>query len=405
MHVLRALAVPFALLVACSDPPTATAPAGDATADAGVTLDGSAQETAAADAKPADGSGDAGANTDGDAAADLDATADANRGADTAETEATADIAGEADAAGDGLAALDSGADLDVAADAVAEVAADSGPEAIVDTVSDAAADPASEVADAAADAVPDAGSDASAEVAADALVDVAVDAALVEVAAEVSVEIPPGCADNTREGFLDKKKYPLVAACAGAWDIAGIHKGNPACGRKAGNTGVNAPGKGCNVEDLCAEGWHVCYGAKDLKERNPEGCGGILDGGGMSPAFFLARTSSTGAFNCSQDSTKFGDPGTSNDLFGCGDLGCGIDFKTYPSCDPLNRASHDLCKGLRNDLNCGDWCSHLGKFPGQKNTWDCGKNAPTNEANLVVKSDPLVQGGVLCCVDFISKP
>jgi hypothetical protein len=209
------------------------------------------------------------------------------------------------------------------------------------------------------------------------------------------------GCSDDSREGFLDKAKFPLLAACQGAWTIKGIHHGVPACKREGGNDGKNAKGVGCNVEDLCAEGWHVCYGAKDVLERNPHGCNDIDAGAQPGPKFFLARTSSTGAFNCSQDSTKFGSPGTSNDLFGCGTLGCGLNPKTYPSCKPLNRASHDVCKGLRNDKNCGAWCQHLGKFPGEPNVWDCGKST-TLEANNVIKSDPTRQGGVLCCSDSL---
>ena len=199
----------------------------------------------------------------------------------------------------------------------------------------------------------------------------------------------------------MDVQTYPMVAACQGAWTVKGIHHGTPACGRHGGNDGTNAAGNGCNVEDLCAEYWHVCYGAKDVLERNPHGCTDIAAGAPAGPKFFLARTSSTGAFNCSQDSTKFGTPGTSNDLFGCGNLGCPLDLKTYPTCNPLNIASHDTCKGLRNDKNCGSWCAHLGKFAGEPNTWDCGTST-TLEANNVVKSDPTRQGGVLCCSDSI---
>ncbi|MCO4763357.1 MAG: hypothetical protein KC502_17705, partial [Myxococcales bacterium] len=31
------------------------------------------------------------------------------------------------------------------------------------------------------------------------------------------------GCADGTREGFLDMKKYSKLAACSGAWSVPGI--------------------------------------------------------------------------------------------------------------------------------------------------------------------------------------
>ena len=412
-------------LPACSDPPPATAASsgGDASsADSGggaVTTDTSqladsvkaAEDGGGADSAVADTPADTAANVDTGTVSAADSLPDtpvdsmADSVADSV-SDAGSDIVADpvadtvADTVPDAGGVADAGTDLDAAAETVFDAAADT---ALGPDTGSVAEPPADAGAPADVDAAADASAPADSEVVADGAVDSAADVSA-DTAADTAAPAQIGCSDGAREGFLDKTKYPLVAGCTGAWDIPGIHKGAPACGRKAGNTGSNAAGKGCNVEDLCADSWHVCYGAKDLKERNPLGCAGILDDGGQSPAFFLARSSSTGAFNCSQDSTKFGDPGTSNDLFGCGDLGCGIDFKTYPTCDPLNRASHDICKGLRNDLGCGDWCSHLGKFAGQKNTWDCGKNT-TNEANVVVKVDPLVQGGVLCCADFLKTP
>ena len=258
------------------------------------------------------------------------------------------------------------------------------------------------------------------------------------------------GCADGTREAFLDEKAFPKIAACGGAWDIKGIHHGTPKCNREAGNDGKNKDGKGCNVEDLCADGWRVCYGKKDVLDRNPDGCARIMDGV-KEPGFFLARTSSTGAFNCSQDSTKFGDPGTVNDLFGCGNLGCGTTQGTCTGnkkgcdpatdcatcaagdkctdktackasvCFPLNRASHDLCKTLKKMPNCTctftdpakktvqcspssggcGWCRPVNYYEKLNNTtypaaWDCGTNGSKEAVNVVKKHAAL--GGVLCC-------
>lgn len=372
-----------ALAVCACSTPAAPAPVADAAAEVafqGVDAGATAQDTAP----------DAATAGAADTGQDVSALADSTGPAD-AVLDAAAVVDAVADAAPEIPADVAMGADVAKGADAVADAVTDSD----AGTAQDAASDSIVQ-ADAAVDAAPDAAADAPGDAAADVQVDAAADVVMSQPGL--------GCADGTREAFLDVLKYPAAAACAGAWDIPGIHAGVPACGRKAGNDGQNAPGKGCNVEDLCAEGWHVCFGAADLKDRNPLGCGGIMDGGAKGPAFYLARTSSTGAFNCSQDSTKFGGPGTSNDLFGCGDLGCGISFTQYPSCDPLHKASHDLCKGLRNDLGCGDWCAHLGKFPGQQNTWDCGKDT-VNEANKVVKSDPTTQGGVLCCADTLKAP
>ncbi len=241
------------------------------------------------------------------------------------------------------------------------------------------------------------------------------------------------GCSDGTRGGFLDHIKFPRLAACQGAWTVKGAHNTTAACKRASGNDGKNPKGTGCNVTDLCASGWHVCFGKVDVLSRNPTGCLNIMDGVKTGPAFYLARTSSTGAFDCSQDSTKFGGPGTSDDLFGCGNLGCQMvqgkcttgslncdplkKCSTCPAgqsclnksvckpekCYPLTTASHNLYKCLRNDKGCGSWCNHLGKYPSLKNTWSCDDKssiASKNEANAILKVDPNSQGGVLCCED-----
>jgi hypothetical protein len=153
---------------------------------------------------------------------------------------------------------------------------------------------------------------------------------------------------------------------------------------------------------------------------------------GGTPGQFFLARTSSSGAFNCAPDT--IGAPASSNDLFGCGDLGCPANEE---SCYPLQVGSHDKCKSLNykptssctcmyageldpdntkyvegdmetvvcqpNSGGCG-WCQPLDYFAylldeELPETWDCGTNT-TDEANQVVKTGPEL-GGVLCCKDL----
>ena len=252
--------------------------------------------------------------------------------------------------------------------------------------------------------------------------------------------------------------------AVNGVNSVGGIHTVTPACNREAGNSGLNPLGTGCNLSDLCAQGWHVCYGAVDVLDRNPLGCGGIMECA-QSPAFFLARTSSVGAFDCSQDSTKFGGPGTSNDLFGCGDLGCpttlgkcgggkncdplndckdclpGMSCQDQTdcspkSCFPLTLGSHDLCKSIKVKPGCNcdflpddpatpedeslevkcapssggcGWCKTVNYWNKKlglslQNNWNCGSST-TNEANNVIKTDPETQGGVLCCMDVVAAP
>jgi len=47
------------------------------------------------------------------------------------------------------------------------------------------------------------------------------------------------GCADGTREGFIDATRFPDVAACAGGW--------------------VQDLDVSTSASALCAAGWHVC--------------------------------------------------------------------------------------------------------------------------------------------------
>jgi hypothetical protein len=155
----------------------------------------------------------------------------------------------------------------------------------------------------------------------------------------------------------------------------------------------LNPTGDGCTVSDLCGPGWRVCYGRDDVLLRNPGGCEGVMNGA-EDPVFFTTQMSSTGAFECATGDTA------TNDLFGCGNLGCNFSSNATAQelCAPLIMSSHDLCKGLRNDGGCGDWCNHLGKYPALQNVWNCGSST-TEEALNVTKSG-LGQGGVLCCVD-----
>lgn len=174
-----------------------------------------------------------------------------------------------------------------------------------------------------------------------------------------------------------------------------------------------------------------MCLGRADVENRTNTGCDEIMTGAD-SPAFFLTRTSSGGAMDCSPDTV--GLPVNNNDLFGCGDLGCPA---TLATCEPLTQASHDLCKSIRNKPTssctcyfygelpvtssyyvegdfehvrcepnsggCG-WCKPLDYFNKllgvyHPDVWNCGSDG-NNEALNVLKTDPFQQGGVLCCKD-----
>ena len=231
------------------------------------------------------------------------------------------------------------------------------------------------------------------------------------------------GCSDGTREGFIDLIRFNNLAACGGAWSVPGIHHNVPACGRQSGNTGANKAGTGCNLEDLYAEGWHVCLGRGDVMTRSDYGCNGILDGVNQNePALFITRTSSRGSLLCDPDTV--GVPLNMNDIFGCGNFGC---YATGGDCDPLKLSSHNLCSALRNNCGCkrngdgsvtcpgysgGDSCygggvgHSLDYFAALNDksyspAWDCGNDSSgTQEARDIVKSIPDQQGGVMCCKD-----
>jgi len=231
------------------------------------------------------------------------------------------------------------------------------------------------------------------------------------------------GCADGSREGYVDAFAYPAIASCGGAWDIAGVYNDGPACDRAAGNDGTNADGVGCNVEDLCAPGWHVCNGPNDVDIRTGGlGCTdavaadypnygtgdlGIYDDRTTPPtpitlppggAFFMTQASGSGVGVC-EDQVN-GVPVWFNDVFGCGNMG----RPSSSNCAPLNRFGHNLCTGLQDFIWSGSHdldnpATDYGYDTLESWAWAC-PGSGTNEANQVTKRYPDRQGGVICCKD-----
>jgi hypothetical protein len=214
------------------------------------------------------------------------------------------------------------------------------------------------------------------------------------------------GCADGTREGFVDVNVFPVIAGCSGGFDIPGVVAENPgtapncpsvttydtvdpACCRRGGNTGPNPEGIGCNVADLCAVGWHVCEGADDIIRHSPGGCtAGTAPGD--PPLFFVTRQSSNGCGDCATGNRT--DPGcngagcttgcaptarTTNDVFGCGNFGA-----TSPliQCGPIDRFSQNLCSGL----------------PGSN--WSCQDDGSGLCEAFTIVHLGAAFGGALCC-------
>jgi len=180
------------------------------------------------------------------------------------------------------------------------------------------------------------------------------------------------GCSDGTREYYADAAAQPKIAGCSGAWSILGVTTPasmQPACNRVSGNSSANPTGMGCNVEDLCAEGWYVCHGAMDVKAHSATGlCDPFADPN--SPQLFITRQVQDMNGNCSA-------PPDMNNVTGCGVV---IGAAPAGGCDPLNRR-------LRI-YDC--WPDPV---------WFCGADMSFGniEASVVRKDGP-ERGGVLCC-------
>lgn len=195
-----------------------------------------------------------------------------------------------------------------------------------------------------------------------------------VPVPFDVAIDRSPsaqGCADATREGFVDIPMFPALAACAGAWSIAGLRPDPPVtCDRAAGDDGTLPGGGGCTATDLCAAGWHVCRTQVEVYDRlqvSDRTCGLL---GAEENTLFVTAQSGNGA-TCDGTGT--------NDVFGCGTYGPAAP----KACAPLDRFSDNMCLGIQS---VGGWeCLNAG-----------------SEVTTIRKSDPTSGGGVLCCRDAL---
>jgi hypothetical protein len=171
------------------------------------------------------------------------------------------------------------------------------------------------------------------------------------------------GCADGTREGFIDEERWPDIAGCSGGFRIPGVLSATlaPACERGGGNDGPDPFGFACDVEDLCAAGWHVCASAADVAAHSSTGCVGAAPGPDL---FFVTRQSSNGCGVCATGLDRRSPPcdgmscahgcaqtdATSNDIFGCGSLG----DTPASDCGVLDRFGNNTCVALGADWPCG---------------------------------------------------
>jgi hypothetical protein len=183
------------------------------------------------------------------------------------------------------------------------------------------------------------------------------------------------GCADGTREGFTSIVNFPNIAACNGGWTVLGVLTPEsmvPACGRASGNTGTNMSGNGCSVEDLCAEGWHVCEGANELTTLAVR-CT-LAQFAVTTRDFYVTRQHGGNGTTCTANDTT-----GVNNLHGCGNTGLAEGAGCSP---PLNfQMSHTECDALAM-WSCSDTVN--------------GNN--TADESLVVTKMGAAGGGVLCC-------
>lgn len=172
------------------------------------------------------------------------------------------------------------------------------------------------------------------------------------------------GCADGEREAFEDEVALPDIAGCAGAWDVPGVVVNVPYCDRQAGDDMFDPLGAGCSVEDLCAEGWHVCVDRIEVMDQGIASCNDHAFGG----SFFATRQSGNGSDTCANNGV--------NDVFGCGDT---IGHPLIVGCAPLNRST-------------GNGCIEL------PDPWACATSL-SQEAEFIIKPG-IEYGGVICCRD-----
>lgn len=177
------------------------------------------------------------------------------------------------------------------------------------------------------------------------------------------------GCSDGTRELYGDAVAEPNIAGCSGAFDVPGLATAEsmvPACGRMAGNDGVNAAGVGCSAEDLCASGWAVCVSAAAVAAR---AAGGMCPSSGPSGLWATRQGGMPSGNECTD--------GNPDDVTGCG---YGIGVAAGATCAPLNRnLTHPACTAAAG-WDCADLATYL-----------------TSE-QLIVTKPTTGDGGVLCC-------
>lgn len=183
------------------------------------------------------------------------------------------------------------------------------------------------------------------------------------------------GCADGTREAFVDSAVYPTIAGCevwwTGAQSLRTPRSSQEWCG--------NSTGIACKVPaDGCAPGWHMCMRSgwpADLRERAVNNGGGP-DGGASTLNGSICYGAAYGhSFMAASSSAYPGGGSCTAPPFGCYDT------------DVAGYIDTVACGNTTNSDSCNNavWqgaTRGVGPF--------CGSYS-------IARSD---QNGVLCCQD-----
>jgi hypothetical protein len=110
----------------------------------------------------------------------------------------------------------------------------------------------------------------------------------------DVAIDADPatGCADGTREAFVDLAQFPTLAGCAATWNGT-LDMRAPPTGARCGD-GI---GPCAAPADACATGWHVCGVTGDPTELSTRATEQQCAQAAPTGAFALALS------HCSNDS------------------------------------------------------------------------------------------------------
>jgi hypothetical protein len=172
----------------------------------------------------------------------------------------------------------------------------------------------------------------------------------------------PVGCADHTREAYVDLARFPTIAGCAATW-LGAKDLRAPATGAACGNDGTACVAPA----DACAAGWHICVTGGDATELRTALTGSQCD---AEPGSYVAAAShcTPPVQTCTLGMTVFPCPTNAGYVPCTQPICCGT------TCDAVNACQDAVWPGQ----------THENAAMGPS----CGTTLPTS------------QDGVLCCVD-----